>query len=92
MSYDELQRHSAASVSGETMEMMHHHGPSSSSSMNNNNNNNNNNNKTPNSSMTAGFNSEQIACVCEALQQAGDMEVSLETSNYVRLARYLISK
>ena len=38
----------------------------------NNNNNNNNNGK-----MSAGFNSEQIACVCEALQQANDMEVTL---------------
>lgn len=60
------------------------HGPSpasSSSSNNNNNNTTNNNNNESKLRLDSGsmngmnFTSEQIACVCEALQQSGDMEV-----------------
>lgn len=83
---DDPQRHSSSA--GDHLDI-HHNGPSSassSSSLSNNNNNNNsssahNNNNKPSgppgsaSSLTMSFSSEQIACVCEALQQAGDMEV-----------------
>ena len=78
---DDPARHSSSG--GDHLDL---HGPSpasSSSSIGNNNNNNtiNNNNNENKMRMEASsmsgmnFTSEQIACVCEALQQSGDMEV-----------------
>ncbi|KAK4029659.1 hypothetical protein OUZ56_022628 [Daphnia magna] len=88
---DPQQRHSSSG--GDRLDL-HHNGPSSASSTsssslghNNNNNNNINNNKpmtgpSGSSSMAMAFSKDQVACVCEALQQAGDME---------RLSRFLWS-
>ena len=80
LSYGEdPQRHSSSA--GDHLDL-HHNGPSSSSASSSSslgNNNNNNNNKPSGSSMAnMAFSSDQIACVCEALQQAGDMEVRLK--------------
>lgn len=63
-------------------------GLTSSLASNNNNNNNNGSSSTTTSSMTGGglpsfgFTQEQVACVCEVLQQSGNIE---------RLARFLWS-